>query len=130
VGQSPVHRPLPADLKYIHEEKPPRWQKYPEAARKITTLAGDSASYDFGDLRFDFIFIDGCHAADCVQSDTSRAMSLLLPGGICLWHDYRGCFNSVTATLDELAMVLPLRHISGTSLVIYHASPPSSAGRA
>jgi len=118
-GQTPVFTSHPADLNYIHAEKPPRWLKYQDAAMKITALAGDSASYDFGTLRFDFIFVDGCHAADCVRSDTYRMLSLILPGGICLWHDYGGCFRSVTGVLDDMARFLPMRRIEGTSLVVY-----------
>jgi len=37
---------------------------------------------------FDSVLIDGGHRADIVQSDTAKALSLLRPGGLCLWHDF------------------------------------------
>lgn len=38
--------------------------------------------------RFDFIFLDGDHAARTVYRETSAALKLLNPGGVILLHDY------------------------------------------
>lgn len=38
--------------------------------------------------RFDFIFLDGDHAAKTVYREVSAALKLLNPGGVILLHDY------------------------------------------
>lgn len=48
-------------------------------------------SYEFlttGSARFDFIFLDGDHAASTVYKEVPAALKLLNPGGIILLHDY------------------------------------------
>ncbi len=37
---------------------------------------------------FDSVLIDGGHTEDIVASDTRKALPLLRPGGIVLWHDF------------------------------------------
>ena len=37
---------------------------------------------------FDTIFVDGGHQSNVVASDTKKALSLLRPGGLILWHDF------------------------------------------
>jgi hypothetical protein len=34
------------------------------------------------------VFIDGGHSRDVVASDTSRALELVRPGGLVIWHDF------------------------------------------
>lgn len=41
---------------------------------------------DFGPI--DLAFIDGCHDADFVYSDTRKVLAKARPGTIILWHDY------------------------------------------
>ncbi|MEM6552769.1 MAG: class I SAM-dependent methyltransferase [Planctomycetota bacterium] len=45
----------------------------------------DTAAYPSG--FFDSVFIDGGHHPDTVISDTRKALPLLRPGGVILWHD-------------------------------------------
>ncbi|MEM8808694.1 MAG: class I SAM-dependent methyltransferase [Cyanobacteria bacterium P01_G01_bin.38] len=40
------------------------------------------------DERFDFIFLDGSHAAPVVYQEVPKAISALNPGGVILLHDY------------------------------------------
>lgn len=50
-----------------------------------------SPSLDFMEKceqRFDFIFLDGDHAAKTVYREVSAALKLLNPGGVILLHDY------------------------------------------
>ena len=94
-----------------------------DVAGKVTQLYGDSKALDvqpFAD-QYDLIFIDGSHAYSYVVSDTQKALSMLAPGGILLWHDYRGSHQAagVYRALNELARTLNLRRIAGTSLVFY-----------
>jgi len=46
---------------------------------------------------------------------------MLKPGGLILWHDYRGPWRArgVWSTLNALAQSHTLVHIKGTSLVVY-----------
>jgi len=50
------------------------------------SLAWEIANYP--KAFFDSALIDGGHAPDVVQSDTAKALALLRPEGLCLWHDF------------------------------------------
>lgn len=90
---------------------------------KITQIFSDSKKLDVSSYveQFDLIFIDGAHIYSYVLNDTEKALKMLKPGGILLWHDYRhprrvpGVFNA----LNEIAEKFPLAHIEGTTLVFY-----------
>lgn len=95
---------------------------------KITQLYGDSKAFDEGLYagRCDLIFVDGSHALSYVRSDTEKALRMLRPGGVILWHDYRP--PSVDAEsvgvyehLNALRASLPLVRLGPTSLVAYRA---------
>ena len=49
-------------------------------------------------------------------------MKVIRPSGTIIWHDY-GVWEGVTKALDEIEATqhLGLRHIRGTSLVIWQA---------
>ena len=66
------------------------------------------------------MFVDGSHAYEYVRKDSATAMRLVAKGGIVLWHDY-GRWEGVSRALDELEAQrrLGLRHIAGTSLVVW-----------
>lgn len=98
------------------------------AESKITQLYSDSKTFDETPYhgKCDLIFIDGSHAYSYIESDTQKALKMIAPGGLILWHDYRGSRRApdVFRYLNTLAARLPLVHIVGTSLVAYRA--PSS----
>lgn len=94
---------------------------------KVTQLYGDSKAFDETAYlgRFDLIFIDGSHALSYVISDTTKALRMLKPGGLVLWHDYtplkgRGTIG-VYQYLNELSKSLPLVHLAKTTLVAYRS---------
>lgn len=93
---------------------------------RIRQLYGDSKAFDAAPYarQFDVIFIDGSHAYSYVHSDTERALQMVKPGGLILWHDYTGPEGSpdVYRALNELASRLDLRHIKGTTLVFHRAA--------
>ncbi len=99
----------------------PAWRG---AAGRIKQLLGDSATFDWSPYagRAGLVFVDGSHAYDYVRKDSETALRLVAPGGTVLWHDY-GCWEGVSRALDELEAerVLGLRHIAGTSLVVWRA---------
>jgi hypothetical protein len=90
---------------------------------KIEQLFGDSKTLDVGPWAdtCDLVFVDGSHAYSYVVSDSEKALRLVRPGGLVLWHDYAGPRHSagVYRALNELAERLPLVRIAGTMLVAY-----------
>jgi hypothetical protein len=91
------------------------------AVERIEQLYGDSADFDFSPYagRIDVIFVDGNHHYEFVRRDSVHALKMLAPGGKILWHDYAPYAPGVVRALNELGDELELRHIEGTSLVLY-----------
>jgi predicted O-methyltransferase YrrM len=93
------------------------------AEERITQLFGDSKDMEVAPYleRFDLIFVDGSHAYSYVLSDSRNTLRMCAPGGLILWHDYRGAGRAkgVFRGLNELARELPLVHVAGTSFVAY-----------
>ena len=102
-------------------EAPPEWAG---ATRRIVQAFGDSASFDwsphFG--RAGLVFVDGSHAYDYVIADSDTALRLVAQKGVVIWHDY-GVWDGVTRALEEIeaSRHLGLRHVRGTSLVVWKA---------
>ena len=92
-------------------------------AGKVKQHFGDSKAFDESAWanRCDLVFVDGSHARSYVESDSRKALRLVRPGGLVLWHDYRGpkSVPGVYLALNALSRDLPLVHVSGTSLVAY-----------
>jgi predicted O-methyltransferase YrrM len=66
----------------------------------------------------DVVFIDGDHGPRNVLNDSLWAASVVRPGGMIIWHDYKNTPAEVTGVLDWLhAEGRNLVHITGTSLV-------------
>jgi hypothetical protein len=87
------------------------------------TSFGDSKALDVSPWasQCDVVFVDGSHAYSYVVSDSAKALELVRPGGLVLWHDYAGPKHSpgVYRALNELAERLPLVRIQGTALAAY-----------
>jgi hypothetical protein len=119
----------PGERQYVDKPQPgarfracgPAWRA---ASQRITQLLGDSATFDWTPYAgtAGLVFVDGSHAYDYVRKDSETAMRLVANGGIVLWHDY-GRWEGVSRALDELEAErrLGLRHIAGTSLVVWRA---------
>jgi predicted O-methyltransferase YrrM len=95
-----------------------------DAEARIEQLFGDTKRLDTTPYRgtCDLIFIDGSHTYSYVMSDTRKALDMLAPNGIVLWHDYRRRgrkTSDVFRALNELRKSVPLVHLAGTSLVAY-----------
>ena len=90
---------------------------------KVEQLFGDSKALDVApwEGQCDIVFVDGSHAYSYVVSDSEKALRLVKPGGLVLWHDYAGPRHAsgVYRALNELATRLPLSRIQGTTLVAY-----------
>jgi len=91
-------------------------------AKRITQAFGDSATFDWSAHvgRAGLVFVDGSHAHDYVMADTDTALRLIARKGVVIWHDY-GVWEGVTRALEaiEASRHLGLRHIRGTSLVVW-----------
>jgi len=96
--------PGAVSVNYGHDDQGPRTYHRTDAASYIGRLyrekglghrvcqvycdsrAWDTSAYPAG--FFDSVMIDGGHQTDVVLSDTRKALPLLRPGGLMLWHDY------------------------------------------
>lgn len=90
-----------------------------EVGHKITTLFGDSATFDYADFAgvVDFFYIDGAHSYDYVRSDTLHALRCCHPGSVIAWHDYgRVGVNGVSKWLREFGSTRKLHCVPGGSL--------------
>jgi hypothetical protein len=98
--------------------------EFAAAAGRITQLYGDSATFDWSAHlgRAGLVFVDGSHAYDYVIADTGTALRLTANKGMVIWHDY-GVWEGVTRALEEIeaSRHLGLRHVRGTSLVVWQA---------
>lgn len=98
-----------------------------DVAAKVRQLYGDSKDLDVRPWAgtCDVVFVDGSHAYSYVASDSAKAMELVRPGGLVLWHDYAGQRHSpgVYRLLNELAQREPLVRIAGTKLVAWRRPP-------
>jgi predicted O-methyltransferase YrrM len=98
--------------------------------KQITQVYGDSAVFDFTPYhgKVDFVFIDGSHAYEYVESDTENALKLFRPeGGLIVWHDY-GEWPGVTRYLnrfsEERKDLGATARLQGSTLVFLHLRQP------
>lgn len=92
-----------------------------EVEHRIRQLYGDSKRFDETPFigACDVVFVDGSHAYSYVVSDSAKALRMIRPGGMVLWHDYSPECPGVFRALNELAARLPLAHLAGTTMVAY-----------
>jgi len=81
---------------------------------RVCQILCDSRDWDNSDFPqdfFDSVLIDGGHQPDVVINDTRKALQVLRPGGLIMWHDFcpveniRSQFESVkgvTAGLEQI----------------------------
>ena len=99
-------------------------------ASRVVQLYGDSKQFDeapYADA-CDVVFVDGSHAYSYVVSDSAKALRMVRPGGLVLWHDYSPACPGVFGALNALARRLPLVHVAGTTLVAYRRGDGGPAG--
>ena len=90
---------------------------------KIEQIFGNTLDFDstmlFGLV--DFIFVDAGHAYNLVKSDSCKALEMVRPGGIILWHDYASGHEGVYSYLNELSKNIEMFRLPGTTLVCHMA---------
>jgi hypothetical protein len=113
----------PVALAYAREESQCSGFRYSgtEAEARIVQLLGDSKAFDERPFagQCDVVFVDGSHAYSYVTSDSAKALAMVRPGGLVLWHDYSPECPGVFRALNKLARRLPLVHVEGTTLVAH-----------
>jgi predicted O-methyltransferase YrrM len=60
-------------------------------SNRVTQIYCDSREWDTSEFSagfFDTVLIDGGHSEEVVLSDTDKALSVMRPGGLILWHDF------------------------------------------
>jgi len=86
---------------------------------RVCQIYADSRQWDtraYPDGFFDTAFIDGGHVRDVVENDSTRAIRLVRPGGLVIWHDFcpdpdvlarcgstKGVMSYVTEHTEQLA---------------------------
>jgi predicted O-methyltransferase YrrM len=68
---------------------------------------------DWGDARFEMIFIDGNHSLDSVLADSHRALRLVTDPGVIVWHDVDNV-RSVNEALEMLEVDRPIVTLHNT----------------
>lgn len=88
---------------------------------RITQIFCDSRAFDTTPYResMDYIFIDGDHSYEGVKNDTEKALQLLRPGGVIVWHDYAAKSPGVLEYLAEFSQQRPLFRLRKTCLAVY-----------
>jgi predicted O-methyltransferase YrrM len=54
---------------------------------RVRLVEVDSRTWEPDTPGVDFCFIDAGHTYDCVKNDTEKALKVLAPDGLLLWHD-------------------------------------------
>ena len=77
-------------------------------AHRVHQLLCDSRDFDtkaFAADFFDTVLIDGGHTPDIVVNDTDKALRVLRPGGLCVWHDFCPDPDALSKNLAPLGVV-------------------------
>lgn len=86
---------------------------------RVCQIYCDSRSWDTSAYPSDFFdsaLVDGGHEPNIVISDTQKALSVLRPGGMILWHDFcpvphiRAQSDSVRGVTTAIERILPELH--------------------
>ena len=75
---------------------------------RVHQLLCDSRDFEtngFAADFFDTVLIDGGHTPDLVENDTDKALRVLRPGGLCIWHDFCPDAAALSRNLAPLGVV-------------------------
>lgn len=116
----------PQDYSFINRAHKTLYFHNTPYAEKITTIKGDSATFDLSPLfnTMDVVLIDGSHSPQYVKNDTEAALKLIGNNkGIIIWHDYNGIYwKGVTSVLNDYynndARFASVFSIENTSLAV------------
>jgi predicted O-methyltransferase YrrM len=97
------------------------WFKGTDREKFITQILEDSRSFDPGPYegQMDLVFVDADHSYEGVKNDTEKALRMLGPGGILLWHDFAAKSPGVVRYIKEFSQQRPVFRLKHTCLVVY-----------
>jgi len=123
---------IAADVKVttlnLPPEKDPRYAPYigqfiktSPYRDRITQIFADAYEFDPSPYanQMDFIFIDADHSYKGVENDTKKALEMLRPGGVIIWHDYAAKSPGVYQFIRDFSKDRPVFRIRNTCLVVY-----------
>jgi predicted O-methyltransferase YrrM len=86
---------------------------------KIVQILQDSARVDYKslDVKFDLVFIDGCHDYQYAKNDYLNTVNCVKKGGVIIWHDY-GMIEDVSKFVDELSEKKEIHVIKGCRMAL------------
>ncbi|MBI5055286.1 MAG: class I SAM-dependent methyltransferase [Nitrospirae bacterium] len=89
--------------------------------QRIIQLFDDSLKFDTSPYakKMDYIFIDADHSYEYVKNDTEKALDMLRPGGVIVWHDYAAKSPGVYKFIQEFSCKRPVFRIRNTCLIAY-----------
>jgi predicted O-methyltransferase YrrM len=87
----------------------------------IKQIDCDSQTFDTTPFhqQMELIFVDGDHSYEAVKNDTEKALEMLAPGGVIIWHDYAPKSPGVIQFFSEFSLEKPVFHIRKTCLLVY-----------
>ncbi len=92
-------------------------------AVKINQIWGDTLALDTTvySRQMDLVFVDAGHTYRYVKSDTEKALKMLRPGGVILWHDYNQLLHPdvMQCLCEEAQSGVRIGHLRGTSLAVH-----------
>lgn len=78
------------------------YEEVTASCKNIITLSGDSKHVSLPVKSLAFVFIDGNHTAEYVESDFYLVWNLVSSGGVVAFHDYESNLPETTKTIDGL----------------------------
>lgn len=97
------------------------WFKNTDRERQIRQIFANSSDFDptpyIGAMNL--VFVDGDHSYEAVKNDSEKALQMLAPGGIMLWHDFATKSPGVVRYLREFSRQRPLFRLKHTCLALY-----------
>ena len=67
----------------------------------------------------DLVFVDGDHSYEAVKNDSEKALRMLAPGGIILWHDFAAKTPGIVRYMKEFSQQRPVFRLKHTCLVAF-----------
>jgi predicted O-methyltransferase YrrM len=92
-----------------------------DRADRITQKFEDSRKFDPTPFagQYDFIFVDADHSYELVKIDTEKALTMLAPKGMLVWHDYAPKSPGVVQFMEEFSQQRAIFHIRNTCLTLW-----------
>lgn len=95
---------------------------------RLHLLQGDSTKLDIDKnkfaTKFDYIFVDGGHDYETIESDTQKSLRMIGDGGVVVWHDFNsGIHSDVTQFVRNFSRNNQVFHVQNTMLALcFHGS--------